>query len=422
MRAQEIKEKLLQHEFDHALKQCVVDRSLEKEALRYCQLLNRAEECFPNREWHLFSAPGRSEIGGNHTDHQHGSVLAASVNLDMIAAAARQEARIQVISEGFEPIVIEIEDLSVHASERNSSAALIRGICAGFQQRGWKVGGLIAYCQSNILPGSGISSSAAFEILIGTILSHLYNEGKVSPVELAQIGQFAENVYFQKPCGLLDQMACSVGGLISIDFEDPKNSRVEKVEVDFSSRYALCLINTGGSHSDLSEEYGRMPQEMKEVACFFNKEVLRKITMEEMLQKTAELRRQVNDRAWLRAFHFLHEQQRVEKEVQALKNKDWQQFLKLIVESGQSSYMYLQNVIGAGQIQHQDLAVALALSEHLLKDKGAWRVHGGGLAGTIQAFVPYEYLDEYRQQMEAVFGEGSCLCLAIRPVGGMALL
>ncbi len=404
------------------IEQCICSKNVTNEVERYVKLVEWAQEQFDDQDFHIFSAPGRTEVGGNHTDHQRGRVLAASVNMDMVAVVCKDDVKVEFVSEGFVINPVEINDLSIKQEEANTSESLIRGICARFKQLGYKIGGFKAVCNSSVLKGSGISSSAAFEVLIGTILNHLYNEGKISSVEIAQIGQYAENNYFMKPCGLMDQTACSVGGFVTIDFKDAEHPVVEKVEFDFAhSGYALCLVDTKGDHADLSDEYGLMPKEMKDVAHVFNKEVLSEITLEDFLSHIDVVRAKVSDRSFLRAYHFLNETERVLDEVQALKENDMKLFLKHVIESGQSSYMYLQNVYSAKHPHEQNLSVALAISEAILAGEGAWRVHGGGLAGTIQAFVPHEKLSKYTTSMEKLFGEGSCFILSIRPVGGVMI-
>lgn len=423
MKKEELLHKLENHELDASIQNCIVNKSMNQEIERYKELLAKAENRFGAQDWHLFSAPGRTEVGGNHTDHQQGRVLAASVNMDIVAAVSKAEDKIEFVSEDFVIQPVSIDDLAIKEEEKNTSESLIRGIVARFKALGYQVGGFKAYSDSQVLPGSGISSSAAFETMIGTILSYLYNDGKVSPVEIAQIGQYAENVYFQKPCGLMDQMACSVGGFITIDFKEKENPKVEKVDFDFEScKHGLCLVDTKGDHADLSEEYGLMPKEMKDVAHVFDKEVMSQVTMDEFLDRIDEVRSKTSDRACLRAYHFLNETERVLKEVDALKQNDIETFKKWVIESGRSSWMYLQNVSSTLRPFNQELAVALAISESMLQNKGAWRVHGGGLAGTIQAFVPNEMLEEYKEKMEQLFGKGSCHILSVRPVGGVMLI
>ena len=398
----------------------------QQQARQRClRLIERYQQEFSAEPCGLFSAPGRTEVGGNHTDHQHGRVLAASVNMDVLAAAGvRPDREVVFLSEGFEIQPVSLEDLFVHEQEKNSSEALIRGVLAGFVRNGWKIGGFQAVSDSTVLKGSGISSSAAFEVLIGTILSHLYNEGQVPPEEIARIGQYAENVYFGKPSGLLDQMACSVGSFVTIDFQDPEHVAVRQIDFDFAaSGITLCLVDTRQDHANLSDEYGLMPQEMKQVAAFFGKDVLREVDSGEFYRRIGEVRQALdNDRALLRAMHFFAEDQRVPLEVEALQRKDLHRFFELVRESGRSSYMYLQNVYSPSDIRHQSLSLALAVSEHVLAERGAWRVHGGGLAGTIQAFVPNDLLETYRGLMENCFGSGCCHELMIRPAGGVRLL
>ena len=368
-----------------------------------------------------FSAPGRTEIGGNHTDHQRGRVLAAAVNLDTVAAVRLNgTGTIRILSKGYPMSVVDLANLEPVESEINSTPALIRGVAARFTQLGCKVEGFDAYCESTVLPGSGLSSSAAYEVLIGTILNHLFFGGKVSQPEIAQIGQYAENAFFGKPCGLMDQTASAVGNLVTIDFFDKDHPDIRPVSFDFSAcGHALCIIDSGADHADLTDEYAAIPGEIKAVAAHFGKEVLTQIEEAEFFAAIPALRAKCGDRAVLRAVHFYQENTRVPKQVAALERGDFETFLKLIKESGYSSYMYLQNVIPAGYKQHQDVAVALALCEHYLQGKGAYRVHGGGFAGTVQAFVPFEILESFRAGIDGVLGEGACHVLSIRPQGGV---
>ena len=371
---------------------------------------------------YLFSAPGRTEIGGNHTDHNYGRVLAGSVNLDVIAVVRPTNGGIRMQSEGYPIIEVDISELLPVESEKNGSASLIRGTAARFADLNYAIGGFDAYATSNVLKGSGLSSSAAFEVLIGVILSHLYNEGKVSAVEIAQIAQYTENVYFGKPCGLMDQMASSVGNIITIDFADPANPIIEKVDVDFAATgHALCIVDVGGDHADLTHEYAAVPGEMKAVAASLGVPVLRQTNMEALLANIADLRREHGDRAVLRAIHFLQENDRVVDQVAALKAGDFEGFKKLIIASGNSSFQYLQNVYAVHDVREQSMALALALAHRLLEGKGAWRVHGGGFGGTTQNFVPMDMLDTFKTTIEQVFGEGSCHVLNIRPYGGVCV-
>ena len=370
---------------------------------------------------YVFSAPGRTEICGNHTDHQHGCVLAAAVDLETVATVQVNESNlIEIQSEGYPLVTVDLNDLSVREEEKNSTAALIRGVASAFVQRGAKLSGFRAEVRSTVLPGSGLSSSAAFEVLIGTILNELFFEKKLTAIEIAQIGQYAENVYFGKPCGLMDQMASSVGGMVYIDFEDPENPKVQKIDVDLATfGYGLCIIDTGADHADLTDEYAAIPGELAELCQCFDKKYLREIPKAEFVQKISEIRGKVTDRAILRAFHIYRENDRVRQLVEALRWDDIEAFLDLIKESGRSSWMYLQNITPAGAVQHQEVAVALALCETYLKGQGAFRVHGGGFAGTVQAFVPLDMLDSFKASIEEVLGENSCHVLNIRQQGGI---
>jgi len=372
-------------------------------------------------KYYQFSAPGRTEISGNHTDHQHGCVLAAAVDLETVATVWLDESnQIQIQSEGYPVVTVDLNDLNVREEEKNTTAALIRGVASAFAQRGAKLSGFRAKVHSTVLPGSGLSSSAAFEVLIGTILNELFFDKKLTPVEIAQIGQYAENVYFGKPCGLMDQTASSVGGMVFIDFNDPTNPVVEKINFNLrDAGYALCIVDTGADHADLTDEYAAIPAEMKQVCSFFGKDVLRQIPEEDFFAALPALRKQVPDRAILRAMHFYEENERVQAQVKALKDKKLDTFLELVKESGRSSWMYLQNITPTGSIMHQEVAVALALCEKLLAGKGAYRVHGGGFAGTVQAFVPLDMLDLFKHSIEAVLGKNACHVLNIREEGGI---
>ncbi len=381
------------------------------------------ESVFGKKPERYFSAPGRTEIGGNHTDHQRGRVLAAAVNLDTVAAVrVNGTDKIRILSKGYPMCEIDINSLVPDEGEINTTPALIRGVAARFVQLGCKVEGFDAYCESTVLPGSGLSSSAAYEVLIGTIINHLFFGGKVSQAEVAQIGQYAENVFFGKPCGLMDQTASSVGNLVTIDFFDKEHPVIKPVDFDFSScGHALCIIDTRASHADLTDEYAAIPGEIKKVAEYFGKEVLSEIDEKDFFAAIPQLREKCGDRAVMRAVHFYQENARVPKQVEALEKGDFEAFLKLIKESGYSSYMYLQNVIPAGYKEHQDVALALAVCEYLLEGKGAYRVHGGGFAGTVQACVPFEILEKFREGIDGVLGEGACHVLDIRPQGGVEM-
>lgn len=370
-----------------------------------------------------FSAPGRTEIGGNHTDHQRGRVLAGAVNLDTVAAVRVSGTNvIRVQSKGYPLCQVDLDNLEPVAAEINSTPALIRGVAARFAQLGCKVGGFDAYCESTVLPGSGLSSSAAFEVLIGTIINHLFFDGRVSQAEVAQIGQYAENVFFGKPCGLMDQTASAVGGLVTIDFADKAHPDIRPVHFDFSTTgHALCIIDSRADHADLTDEYAAIPGELKEICDCLGREVTTEIPEEEFYAAIPKLREACGDRAVMRAMHEYNENRRVPEQVACLEKGDFQGFLSLIRESGFSSWMYLQNVIPAGYVRQQPVAVALGLCEHYLRGKGAYRVHGGGFAGTVQAFVPFELLDSFRAGIDAALGEGACHVLSIRPQGGVEM-
>ncbi len=370
-----------------------------------------------------FSAPGRTEIGGNHTDHQRGRVLAAAVNLDTRAAVrVNGTDTVRILSKGYPLCTVSLNTLVPQENEINTTPALVRGVCARFAELGCKVEGFDAYCESTVLPGSGLSSSAAFEVLIGTIVNHLFFGGRVSQSEIAQIGQYAENVFFGKPCGLMDQTASAVGNLVTIDFFDKDHPVIEPVDFDFSAcGHALCIIDSQASHADLTDEYAAIPGELKQICAYFGKEVLTQISEADFFAAIPALRKICPDRAVLRAIHFYQENARVPQQVEALRRGDFAAFLELVKQSGYSSYMYLQNVIPAGYVEHQDVAVSLALCEHYLRGKGAYRVHGGGFAGTVQAFVPFELLDSFRAGIDAVLGQGACHVLSIRPQGGVEM-
>ena len=397
---------------------------LSRQRSRYSAALEQFELYYgPERQVQVYSAPGRTELGGNHTDHQHGRVLAGSVNIDMIAAAAPNSLnQLRVQSEGYDLCVIDLDDLTARKEEENTTASLLRGECEAFRQRGAKLSGLDVYISSNVPKGSGVSSSAAFEVLVGVILNDCFMAEKVSPIAIAQIGQWAENVYFGKPCGLMDQMASSVGNIITIDFADKANPDVEPVQVDFSKAgLALCILDSGADHADLTDEYAAIPNECRAVAAVCGGEVLRDVPFETFLANIPACRKQCGDRAVLRAFHFYADNDRVPQQVAALREGDFDAFLQLVTASGDSSWEYLQNVIPAGYKEHQEVGVTIAAAKHLLGDKGAVRVHGGGFAGTVQAFVPVEMLDEFKAGMETILGEGRCHVLSIRPEGGAVL-
>lgn len=410
---------------DERLKEIYVDESmLPYQRERYQKAVEKFEELYGAGETEIYSAPGRSEVGGNHTDHQHGEVLAASINLDAIGIVRKKEEPvIELLSEGYEKITVDLSDLEKREEEEGTSVGIIRGMAYGLKQNGHEIGGFQAYVTSDVLNGAGMSSSAAFETLVGTIISGLYNNMEISPVEIAQVAQYAENVFFGKPCGLMDQMACSVGGLIHIDFKDPKNPVVEKVEVDFGAyEHSLCITDTKGSHADLTDDYAQIPQEMKKVAEFFGKEFLREVDEKDFYKNIAKLQKECGDRAVLRSLHFFEEEKRVEQEVAALKNGNFSEFLQTVKSSGNSSFNYLQNVYTNKDVQNQGVSIGLAVSESILGNHGVSRVHGGGFAGTIQAFVENGFVENYREMLDSVFGEGSCHVLKVRPFGGIKVI
>lgn len=403
----------------------VTDEFVEQQKPRYVMLLEEFEKLFgADRDVIITSAPGRTEICGNHTDHNNGKVLAASINLDAIGVVAKSaEPTVRVKSVGHAMNVVDITNLAPDEAQYGNSTEMVRGVIARINDWGYEIGGFDAVTTSDVMGGSGLSSSAAFEVLIGTTVSYLYNDGKISAVEIAKAAQYAENAFFGKPCGLLDQMASSVGTFVTIDFESTEEPVIKKVDFDFSkSGHSLCIIDTGGSHSDLTDDYAAVREEMESVAKAMGKRVLREIPFEDFKAAVPSLMGKVNDRAILRAFHFYNENLRVDNAVTALESGDFEAFKKVICSSGLSSYMYNQNVFSPSNPTEQKLSVALCISQEMLEGKGAYRVHGGGFAGTIQAFVPNEILAEYKAAMEAVFGEGKCYVLIIRPVGGTRVI
>ena len=419
-------------QFKDLLKDIYVDESMiAYQEERYVKALESYVNLYGEQEVELYSAAGRSEVGGNHTDHQRGRVLAASINLDAVAVVNKNDdGAIRIVSaikagEGYKDMTIELNafDMDLREEEKESSLALVRGVLKGLKNRGYEVGGFNAYITSDVFVGSGLSSSAAFEVIVGTILDGLYNDMKVSMVEIAQIGQYAENVYFGKPSGLLDQMACAIGGLITIDFKDNANPVVNKVDVDFEEKgYSLCIVDTKGSHDDLTDEYAAVPYEVKKVAEFFGKDVLREVDEAEFMANIPVLREKLGDRAILRAIHFFGDNARVADQVAALANGEFDKFLGMIKASGDSSYKYLQNVYTTKDVQAQNVSIALAVSEKVLGDNGVCRVHGGGFAGTIQAFVKNEFVPTYKAALDNVFGPGSCHVLKVRKYGGMKIM
>lgn len=411
--------------YQKLLKDIYVDENvLEYQKERYIKALENFETLYGEKEIEIYSAPGRSEVGGNHTDHQYGKVLATSINLDAIAIVAKTEDEtVTIKSEGYEKFEVHLSSLEPKEGEEGTSESLTRGVTSKLKEEGYEIGGFQAYITSDVLNGAGMSSSAAFEVLLGNIFSGLYNDMKIDEVLIAQVGQYAENVFFGKPCGLMDQMASAVGGLINIDFEDPKNPIVKQVDVDFEAYgHSLCIVDTKGSHADLTDDYAAIPEEMKKVANFFDEDVLRKVDKNEFYLNLPKIREILGDRAVLRAMHLFEENKRVDEQVKALEDGDFETFKKLIKASGDSSFKYLQNVYSNHELQNQSMSIGLAISDVALGDKGVSRVHGGGFAGTIQAFVPNDIVGMYKETIENVFGEGACHILKVRKYGGIKVL
>ena len=402
-----------------------LDRQLERYRASICKFNTLFGDS--DREIQIFSTPGRTEIGGNHTDHNLGRVLAGGVNLDSIAVArSKDESIINCYSKGYEkPFIVELDILEPIEAEQGTTTALMRGIAARFVELGYNIGGFDAYIDSEVLPGSGLSSSASIEVLLGTILSYLYNDGKVPPELLAKIGQYAENEFFGKPCGLMDQMACAIGGFVAIDFEDVDNPIVEKIDFDIESQgYDLIVVDTGGNHSDLTEDYAAVPREMKSVAQAMGGSVCREFSMKELIENIPILRERVGDRAILRGMHFFAEDNRVVNQVAALKEGNFSYFLRLIDESGSSSWRWLQNCYATHNPEEQGITLGLALTELFIEEnggKGACRVHGGGFAGTMQVFLPAQLTSSYAERIEAIFGKGAVTVLGIRQLGTVSV-
>lgn len=390
---------------------------------RISRLLDTFRELFGEAKPLLYSAPGRTEIGGNHTDHQHGKVLAASVNMDMLAAAAENGSNVvNVKSEGYDMFSLELGQMEPVAGEEGSTAALVRGICSIIAGRGYELRGFDMCVSSQVMQGSGLSSSAAFEVLVGAVVGGLFCGDALSATELALIGQQAENRFFGKPCGLMDQMASAWGGIIAIDFKEPAAPEVKRVDFDFAAAgHSLCMIDVKADHANLTHEYAAIPGELSKVAGFFGKKVLREVAEAEFISSIPELRAAAGDRALLRAMHVYSENRRVDALCRALEQGDFQRFLNVVRESGRSSWMYLQNVVVTGSTGEQSAALALALCDSILGERGAFRVHGGGFGGTVQAFVPDDMLDEFKAGIEKVFGAGSCHVMKIRSRGVMRL-
>lgn len=415
-----LKEYINSDKINETLSKIICSDDLTEEKKRYLKLLDEGYELYGDGDYHLISSPGRSEIGGNHTDHQHGNVLAAGLNIDNIAVVkANNDNTIRYKDGSFVIKPVDLDDLSIHDNEINTSEALIRGIAFRLKDLGYKYGGFDAVCNSKVLVGSGISSSACFEVMMVEAFNALYNEERIDAVERAKIGQYSENVYFGKPSGLLDQMAISVGGFVAIDFKNPEDPKIENFTFSFSDYgYELVLVNTKGDHSDLSHEYAAVTVEIKEVAKQLGVNYLADSSKEELLKNLKTIRENVkNDRGVLRAIHFYNENERAIKEKEAVKNKDIDELLKLMKESGRSSFEYLQNVYPASRVNSQSLAIGLALSDMYLQEKGTYRVHGGGFEGTIQVVVPRDMLKGFEEVMTAVFGDDSLLEVKVRPFG-----
>ena len=408
------------------LKSLYGEENIVSQKERYEEAISDFLSIYGERDVTLFSVPGRSEISGNHTDHNHGKVLAGSINLDIIAVASKtDDGIIKIKSKGFDEDCVDTNSYTVpNEKDFFKSNAIIAGMAKAFVNAGFEKGGYVAYTTSNVFKGSGLSSSAAFEVMVGNILNYFYNGGKVENTEIAKMAQYSENVFFGKPCGLMDQMACAVGGFVYIDFEDTKNPVIEKIPFDLSAKgYALCIVNTGGNHADLNDDYASVPAEMKGVAACFGKEYLRQLTKKDVLDNVQILRNSVSDRAILRSIHFFNENERVAKQAEALNKEDLGTFFSFVKESGRSSFMYLQNVFTTKNVSEQGLSLALAITDSVIGDKdGAFRVHGGGFAGTIQAFVPFDLVENYRSVIDSAFGKGACHVLRIRPYGAIKVL
>ena len=422
----EMKKLLETRALNESFSKVYLEENYETQYERFLEVLEAFNGLFDKdaqRDVSLFSAPGRTEIGGNHTDHNHGLVLAGGISLDAIAVAAKNDdGIIRIKSAGYPMDEVDCSDLEVKAEEEGRSKAIVRGIAARFKQLGYNVGGFDATTASQVLSGSGLSSSAAFEVLVCTMLNYLYNDGKIDPVEIAKISQYSENVYFGKPCGLLDQMACSVGGFVRIDFEDTSKPIIEKIDFDFGKfGHSLVIVDTKGSHSDLTDEYAAVRSEMEAVAGYFGKSVLREVDKADVVKNAGDIAKKLGERAVLRALHFYGENEKVTAQAKALAEGDFDAFKDLIIASGRSSYMYNQNVYTCKAPKNQPLSLALQISELILSGKGAWRVHGGGFAGTIQAFVPNDLIKEYTDAMKSIFGDDACYVLSIRPFGGVEI-
>lgn len=427
MKTTELKKYIENGALDTRLRALYGEAAADAQRARYLKAVASFAALYGERDGvRLFSVPGRSELSGNHTDHNHGCVIAASINLDIIAVAAPTiDGAVHIYSEGYgENTVVLAEYSAPRAALFGKSEALIAGMCTGMAKAGYQTGGFVAYTTSSVLKGSGLSSSAAFEVMVGNIENHLYNGGAVDNIEIAKIAQYAENEFFGKPCGLMDQSACAVGGIIAIDFADNTAPVIEKIDFDITAAgYHLCIVNTGGNHADLTPDYTAIPAEMKAVAAALGKQVLREVDETALITAIPALRKQVGDRAILRALHFFGENRRVAEQKQALRAGNLDTFFQMVVASGRSSFCYLQNVYTTENVAEQGLSLALILAERALADKSAaWRVHGGGFAGTVQAFVPAAEAERFRTMMDAVFGTNACMVLRVRAEGATTLL
>lgn len=423
MKASEIKSGVLAGQFDSLLLNLYDKKDLLMQHTRYVNALDKFIDLYGDVDANIFSVPGRSEVGGNHTDHQHGKVIAAAITLDIIAVVSKVEDKIDFVSDEYSISGIDLSNLAIVEEDKGTSKALVTGVSARLKELGYNIGGFVGYMTSDVLMGSGLSSSAAFEVMIGTIQSGLYNNGSIDPVVIAKVGQYAENVFFGKPCGLMDQSACSVGGLIHIDFEDNDKPIVSKLDVDFNEfNHRLCIVDTKGSHANLTDEYASIPGEIKKIANFFNQPYLRLVEEKEFYSSINDIRKQFGDRAVLRAIHVFEENKRVDLEKKALESKDFEAFKEVFLASGDSSYKYLQNVFASSDVENQGVSIGLCLSNNIIGKNGVSRVHGGGFAGTIQAFVRDEFVDEYKSSIEKFFGKGSCHVLNVRNDGGIKVI
>ena len=423
--SKQLKNSILCGHYRRFLSELYGDQNVKTAEERYARVLDSFMSVYGERQDVIaLSVPGRSEITGNHTDHNHGRVIAASVDCDMIAIASQTgDGKVRIKSDGYKEDCVDLTKLTPADYPRFKSVGLVAGMVAAFKNAGYAVGPLCAYTSSNVLKGSGLSSSAAFEVLVGTIINHLYNDGQVTPVEIARFAQWAENNFFGKPCGLMDQMACAIGGFVEIDFEDPAAPKYEKIDFDLTGMgYDLCITNTGGSHADLNDDYASIPAEMKKVAALFGRPVLRGLSEDELLERATEIRQKCGDRALLRALHFVLENDRVPLIADAMKKGDLSAFLAGISASGDSSYKYLQNVFSPAAPQEQGESLALYVASRALArcpQPGACRVHGGGFAGTMQAFVPHSFTEEYKREIDRVMGKGACMVMHVRPYGAI---